>query len=264
MLKHVRRSRLTRDMISSCFNTVEEAMREFDAVEGIPFRVVTDREATLAVFFSRCRKSDTGCWIWTGTLSNSGYGYFKSIAGRKGLGRGDIAHRLSHKLFIGPIPDGLDVLHSCDTPACVNPNHLRAGTRKENMADCIKRGRFKLPAPRPGTLNDLAKLTDADVVDIRNSAQSLKDLSKKYGIDRTNIHQIITGKTWTHVPMPEKRVEKADGRAKLTRNQVMAIKSADASIPHSQLSRQYGVGVPLISMIRNGRIWKSVIAAAQE
>lgn len=239
-------------------------MREFYAVEEISFRTISEREATLAVFFSRCRKSDTGCWLWTGTLNNGGYGYFKSIADRKGLGRGDIAHRFSHELFKGKVPNGMSVLHSCDVPNCVNPAHLRIGTSKENMADCIARGRFQPIAPRRGTSNNLAKLTDADVIDIRNSTLSPKDLSNKYGIDRTNIHQIVTGKTWTHVPMPERRVEKADGRAKLTRDQVMAIKCADATVPNSQLSRQYGVGVPLISMIRNGRIWKSVTAAAQE
>ena len=63
--------------------------------------------------------------------------------------------------------------------------------------------------------------------------------------------------------MPENRVEKADGRAKLTRDQVLAIKSADASINHGELARQYGVGIPLISMIRNGRIWKSVVVAQE-
>lgn len=239
-------------------------MKEFPVSEEIPFRSVSEREAMLAVFFSRCRKSDTGCWLWTGTLDNNGYGYFKSIAASKGHGRGDIVHRFSHELFIGPVPEGLHVLHSCDTPACVNPNHLRAGTRKENMSDCITRGRFRRLSVKRGSQNNLAKLTDADVVDIRNSTLSPKDLSKKYGIDRTNVHQIVSGKTWTHVPMPETRVKKGDGRAKLSVDQVLAIRAADASVSHADLASQHGVGVSLVCMIRKGRIWKNVGTAIEE
>lgn len=254
--------------MESVLDTIKAAMLEFEStLSDIPFRFISERDAQISVFFSYCRLSETGCWLWTGKKNAGGYGYLKNNAAFKGAGRGKLAHRWSHELFIGPIPHGLHVLHSCDIPACANPAHLRAGTRRENVHDCISRGRFRpggLVKPRRGSDNNLAKLTDVDVIDIRNSTLSPKDLSVKYGIDRTNIHQIIAGKTWTHVPMPEKRVEKSDGRAKLTRDQVMAIKSADASIPHSQLSRQYGVGVPLVSMIRNGRIWKSVTAAAQE
>lgn len=216
------------------------------------FERVTEDQVLRATFFSNCRLAESGCWLWTGAKTDGGYGT---------MGRKWLAHRLSHYLFKGPIPKGLHVLHSCDTPACVNPAHLRAGTRKENMADCVARGRFRKST---GSFNNLAKLTDADVVDIRNSTLSAKVLSKKYGIDRTNVHQIVTGKTWQHVSMPETPVEKLDGRAKLTHEQVRAIKSADSSVNHRQLATQHGVGVSLISMIRNGRIWKRVIASTQE
>lgn len=236
------------------FHTAKRAFEQFGCIDDVPFKVVSEREALEAAFFTQCRIADTGCWLWTGRLRTSGYGVLSNFNGRGSKS----AHRLSHELFKGPIPEGLFVLHSCDVRACVNPAHLRAGTQKENIADCIARGRFRPGGSKRGSLNRLAKLTDADVLDIRNSTLSPKALRAKYGIDRTNIHAIITGKTWKHVPMPEVRVQKSDGRAKLTRVQVAAVKAADASISHSALARQLGVGVPLVCMIRKGRIWKDV------
>ena len=205
---------------------------------------------------------ESGCWQWTGPLSKQGYGHFSKIESGKGFGRGTAAHRFSYELFKGPILPGLFVLHSCDNPACVNPAHLDVGTQKTNMRDCVSRGRFRgFWKAKRGSANQLAKLTEADVIDIRSSSLSIKALAEKYGVDRTNVHQILTGKTWAHVPMPAVRVAKADGRAKLNRAQVEQIKNASAKISHRELSLQYGVGVPTISMIRNGRIWKSVVAS---
>lgn len=229
-----------------------QVIEDFNNVEGVPFQRVTEREASIAAFFSRCRLSETGCWLWTGKTTGGGYG---------SAGRDNLAHRLSYRLFKGEIPKGLWILHSCDTPACCNPGHLRAGTPKDNVADCIARDRLNRPK---GSRNGLAKLTEKDIVAIRNSTLSIKALSRKYGIDRTNVHYILNGTTWAHVPMPERPVERTNERAKLTRDQVRAIRAADASISLGELASQYGVGVPLISMIRNGRIWKSVAASSEE
>jgi HNH endonuclease len=191
--------------------TIQQVTDELNRVDCTSFQHVTEREATLSVFFSRCRLSETGCWIWTASVDKRGYGYFKAIGGRKGSGRGDLAHRLSHELFKGPIGEGLFVLHSCDMPAYVNPDHLRVGTQKENMADCISRGRFRPGGSKCGSENQLSKLNDDDVVEIRSSPLSAIDLAKRYGIDRTNVYAIINGKTWTHVPMPAPQ-ENVDAR----------------------------------------------------
>jgi hypothetical protein len=222
--------------------------------DSIPFESVSDESFARAKFFNSCRLAESGCWLWIGYRQN-GYGHI-TLDGRP---RG--AHVWSHELFKGPVPRGLFVLHSCDTPACVNPAHLRAGTAKENVHDCISRGRFRTSK---GASNNLSKLTDQDIVDIRNSTLSPKDLSLKYGIDRTNVHQIVTGATWPHVPMPAQRVQKGDGRAKLTRSQVIEIKNSDPSVSLRELSSRYGVGSPLVCMIRKGQIWKSITAEAQE
>ena len=76
-----------------------------------------------------------GCWEWNGYRSSDGYGQFTLF------GKAWRAHRASHVLFTGEIPDGYFVLHSCDNPPCVNPAHLRAGTAKENAQDMVARGR---------------------------------------------------------------------------------------------------------------------------
>ena len=80
---------------------------------------------------------NTGCWLWTEYCNEWGYGRLR-VNGKKML-----AHRASWETFIGPIPDGLRVCHHCDTESCINPDHLFTGTDKDNVHDCIKKGRFK-------------------------------------------------------------------------------------------------------------------------
>lgn len=73
----------------------------------------------------------SGCWIWMGHMARNGYGLLNSKR----------AHRVSYEFYCGPIEDGLFILHSCDTPSCVNPDHLRPGTPADNMADAVARAR---------------------------------------------------------------------------------------------------------------------------
>lgn len=79
------------------------------------------------------KRHERGCWIWSGTTNRHGYGTW----GRK------LAHRHAWEQANGPIPDGLWILHHCDNKPCVNPLHLYAGTRTENVQDAVDRGRFK-------------------------------------------------------------------------------------------------------------------------
>lgn len=91
-------------------------------------------------FWRYVQKTD-GCWLWTGHVKKGGYGQF-SLTHTRPVG----AHRYSYELHNGAVPAGLFVMHSCDTPACVNPAHLTIGTAKDNTADMIAKGRQLYPA----------------------------------------------------------------------------------------------------------------------
>lgn len=78
----------------------------------------------------------TGCWEWQGARTNGGYGRLKY------KNQAWMAHRFSYVLHKGPIPEGLVIMHKCDNPCCINPEHLMAGTQKQNMEDCKAKGRL--------------------------------------------------------------------------------------------------------------------------
>lgn len=88
----------------------------------------------------------------------------------------------------GPIPEGMDVLHTCDNPSCVRPDHLFIGTDSDNQIDCCLKGR----KPRPVT----QKLAEGDVRAIRASRLRARDVAKKYGVSRATIYSIRQRKTW--------------------------------------------------------------------
>lgn len=77
----------------------------------------------------------SGCWLWTASLNDGGYGLFCLD------GKDRTTHRVSWRLYRGEIPEGLCVLHKCDTRACVNPDHLFLGTYKDNNNDCVAKKR---------------------------------------------------------------------------------------------------------------------------
>lgn len=78
---------------------------------------------------------ECGCWIWLAAQSSSGYG--RTCINQIFI----VAHRASWEYHNGPIPEGMHVLHKCDTPLCVNPNHLFLGTLKDNTQDAIRKKR---------------------------------------------------------------------------------------------------------------------------
>ena len=85
---------------------------------------------------------NSGCWLWTGCRKPSGYGNAYLRMGKR-RARHTPAHRLSYETFCGPIPPGMHVAHKCDVPPCINPDHLFLATPKENVQDCIRKGRFR-------------------------------------------------------------------------------------------------------------------------
>jgi hypothetical protein len=85
----------------------------------------------------------TGCWLWQGSVRGYGYGCF-TVGSRKDNSRRNVqAHRVCYEVFVGEIPKGNVLLHSCDRPACINPFHLTPGTHKDNWDDMNKKGRAR-------------------------------------------------------------------------------------------------------------------------
>lgn len=139
---------------------------------------------------------NTGCWLWLGGFGRDGYG---NINGKI------YGEWLSHRYALavtGVEIEGLYVLHKCDNPACVNPSHLYAGTQLENMQDAVRRGRV---SRRCGVLADSAKLTEKDVIEIRerykwrSNQDNIFSISKDYGVSRATINRVVLRKTWAHV-----------------------------------------------------------------
>ncbi len=91
----------------------------------------------IAETFSQHIRKTSGCWFWTGSDNTQGYGIIRRGARRL------MAHRVAYELFIGKIPSGMLVCHHCDNPPCVRPDHLFIGTAKDNIRDCVSKGRSK-------------------------------------------------------------------------------------------------------------------------
>ena len=147
-------------------------------------------------FWAKVRKTDS-CWIWSSTLTGNGYGRFIQ------KGKYLTAHRVSYELSLGPIPDGFVVAHSCDQPACVNPDHLTACTQAENMADMAAKGRAR-NAGFVGEQCGNSKLRIDDVRRIRQLATirgiSYEDLGRQFRVTKHAIFRIVKRQTWAHVP----------------------------------------------------------------
>lgn len=142
---------------------------------------------TEARFWHLVKKTEN-CWVWDGEAITGGYGRF-SLDGRRCL-----AHRYSWELANGPIPQGLDVLHRCDNPPCVNPAHLFLGLDADNAADMVSKGRSLRGERAPR-----AKLTSMDVVAIRQSTLDARLLAQHYGVTRATIYLIRRRGSWRHI-----------------------------------------------------------------
>lgn len=151
-------------------------------------------------FWAFTKKTD-GCWLWTGATADGGYGVMplRHVSERR-------AHRFSWTLHFGPIPDGLDVCHTCDNPPCVRPDHLFLGTPVDNALDMVSKGRHAA-VTHPETISrgesrPAAKLTEETVREIRRMAAagvSRRELAERYDVTPTLIAGVVNRTGWRHV-----------------------------------------------------------------
>lgn len=144
------------------------------------------------------------CWLWTGLKDRKGYGRFYF--------RGHVTAAQRVACFLGcgeEIPRDLFACHRCDVSACVRPEHIFAGTCRDNLADMAAKGRSikgRHHAPEKvqrGERHSQAKLTDADVLEIRRlhrGGSKNCDLARQFGITASGISFIVHGKSWRHLP----------------------------------------------------------------
>jgi hypothetical protein len=133
-------------------------------------------------------KQGSGCIFWTGAIGSRGYGV--------SCLHGEIvaAHRLAYETFVGEIPDGMFVCHHCDTPHCINPEHLFLGTHNDNMQDKVRKSRHS-----HGEVHGMAKLTEEQARFVLQSAEPGRVLAMMFGVTADHIAMIRKGRAWRHL-----------------------------------------------------------------
>jgi len=149
------------------------------------------------MFWKNVTKGDPNeCWEWQGYINDSGYGQFR--CGNGALLR---AHRISYEIHKGAIPDGLIILHKCDNPRCVNPDHLSVGTHADNIHDMDQKGR-RINSPHYGESHGMSKLT-AELVrqirDLADSGISYEEIGRRFAISANHAGRIAKRESWAHI-----------------------------------------------------------------
>lgn len=176
-------------------------------------------ESQIAQFWSLVERGDgDSCWAWTGGSSTQMHYGSMSVNGSS-----EYAHRLSWEIATGFHPGSQCVLHKCDNPKCIRPSHLFLGSRQDNIADKVAKGR----QPHGSRVGG-AKLSD-EIVSRILTAFSTKDtgaleLSREYGVQESTLRSILRGETWIHVPGPRLSAAEIVAIGKLNRVKARRLK----------------------------------------
>lgn len=163
-------------------------------VENLKRATATRVAGLLDAAATRYTVTGSGCWEWSGTRNEYGYGTL-SVAGKRTL-----AHRWFWDRLCSPAGDS-HVLHRCDNPPCVNPAHLFLGTHTDNLRDMWAKGRAR-PGRSVGVAHGRAKLTAQQAVEIRRrcaAGEQQRALALEYGVTQTVIGRIHRREAWAHV-----------------------------------------------------------------
>ena len=154
---------------------------------------------TLNELLALATPGPNGCLEWTRNRHVFGYG--KLTIDKRNVA----AHRLAWELANGPIPDGLWVLHHCDNPPCINPDHLFLGTQADNARDAARKGRARGGGP-PGEASGNAKLTEADVRLMRwlhfmaaGKYGTIIGLARRFNVNKRTVGAVVHRHSWKHI-----------------------------------------------------------------
>lgn len=200
-------------------------------------------------YHTKYDKRSTGeCWPWTKGRFKAGYGAFWD--GQKQT----TAHRFGYKLLIGPVPDDLDVCHTCDNPPCQNPSHWFLGTSTENTADRHRKGRSRGPR---GEESGNSRLRADQVVEIRRLARAktpLREIARRYNLAPGTVSQIIHGKRWAHLTQD---LTTTDKRTPLTAEQVQSIRRHYRNgLSQYKIAGRFAISRSTVAGIVRRRYWK--------
>lgn len=224
--------------------------------------------------------SGSGCWNWTRARNRAGYGVCH-------IPNWALAHRVAYALAKGPIPSGKHVCHTCDNPACINPDHLWVGTHADNMADKEAKGRGTKPPIRRGKYHwrnrypervkrgeesPTSRLTAADVIGIRLAyvkGVPIEDIANAFGISPASVPDYITTnddmttfKAWGHVTDGPSVSDVVGARrttpgAKITRDTADEIRRRlDGGETGRALAAEYGITAATVSDIKLRKTWR--------
>ncbi len=147
-------------------------------------------------FFERFEVKSSGCWEWWWGLTSAGYGRFWD--GQRQIGSHVWSYEYHNKVIV---PKGMEVMHSCDNPACVNPNHLSLGTTKDNAQDRVKKGRGAR-----GQRNGSAVVTDKEaerIIRLLNARMKREHICTTIGCSKYTVGKIAQGVSYKHLPRGE-------------------------------------------------------------
>lgn len=156
--------------------------------EGLPVA-----SGDVARFWSKVDRTGDGCWLWTASLSGGRgqqkYGQF-TYAVAPGQQRHIGAHVYAYELTNGPVPDGLEVMHTCHVKRCCLPSHLKAGTHSQNVKASAKFGHYHVPRPRGQKISD--DQVEQAIAMVRSGMPQVT-VAKAFGISETAMSRIMRG-----------------------------------------------------------------------
>ncbi len=151
-------------------------------------------------FWAKVDKTET-CWNWVAYKNPSGYGNFNKTSSRPS--RSVLAHRFAWEITNGDIPTGMVLMHKCDNPACVNPDHLCVGTQAENIQDSVAKGRHRrndtkyLPSGKNHHFYKVGmKITRDTAYEIRKAEGSHRKIGDRFHVSHSLVSLIKNNKIW--------------------------------------------------------------------